>query len=176
MFSKPLAVALLAVGCVTAAAGGAYVAVRQNAEPAAPTMGPAAAVPEAPAVRPVAETEAIVAPVEAAATAIEAPKPRAAAPAPRPATTRPARERAERTTPRRPSSPASEHRAASSGRAAETAASAKVEPPPAAPAVDRSDRPGLRTDRDDLVFARPRPQWLGARSVDGCIHQAAETI
>ena len=31
MFSRPLAFLLLALGCVTAAAGGAYVATRQNA-------------------------------------------------------------------------------------------------------------------------------------------------
>ena len=68
MFSRPLAFVLLALGCVTAAAGGAYVATRHNsAEPAtavaaappsaavAPTGG---AVP--PAAQPVAETEATV--------------------------------------------------------------------------------------------------------------------
>ena len=34
MFSKPFAVVALAIACVTAAAGGAYVAIRQNQEPA----------------------------------------------------------------------------------------------------------------------------------------------
>jgi type IV secretory pathway VirB10-like protein len=68
MFSKPLALLLLALGCVTAAAGGAYVATRQNAvesEPAhavAPAPSATAATPEpvTPAPQPVAETEAPV--------------------------------------------------------------------------------------------------------------------
>ena len=34
MFSKPFAVVALTIACVTAAAGGAYVAIRQNHEPA----------------------------------------------------------------------------------------------------------------------------------------------
>jgi type IV secretory pathway VirB10-like protein len=67
MFSKPLAFALLAVGCLTAAAAGAYVATRHNtadvaAVPAAAST-PAASAPAATAdPRPVAETEAAVSP------------------------------------------------------------------------------------------------------------------
>jgi hypothetical protein len=58
MSSRILA-GVLAAGCVTAAAGGAYLAVRQNA--AAPVPVAAAPVaPTEPAARPVAETEAIV--------------------------------------------------------------------------------------------------------------------
>ena len=68
MFSRPLAFVLLALGCVTAAAGGAYVATRQNAapaatispDPAAPAVAPATASATAPAAQPVAETEAAV--------------------------------------------------------------------------------------------------------------------
>lgn len=69
MFSRPLAFVLLALGCVTAAAGGAYVATRHNsAVPAAATavvappiapVAPAAASAQA-ASEPVAETEAAV--------------------------------------------------------------------------------------------------------------------
>ncbi|HSC27528.1 MAG TPA: hypothetical protein VLD67_09650 [Vicinamibacterales bacterium] len=75
MISRPLVLGLLAAGCVTAAAGGAYVAVRQNAaELAAP---PAAAAPQAAATpSPVAETEAIVdasPAVVPASTALQAP-------------------------------------------------------------------------------------------------------
>ena len=72
MSSRVLA-GILAAGCVTAAAGGAYVAVRQNAAPvpvaAAPATptDPPAFTPE-PAARPVSETEAVVA-------APEVPKP-----------------------------------------------------------------------------------------------------
>jgi len=63
MHSKLFAAGLLVAGCVTAAAGGAYLAVRHNAgpgpaaisEPAPATVPPAAAAPS-----PVAETEAEV--------------------------------------------------------------------------------------------------------------------
>ena len=73
MFSKPLAVALLAVACITAAAGGAYVAVRQNAPaPVADTGQPAEA---APATAGVPETEAVVAPPAAPAPVLETPRP-----------------------------------------------------------------------------------------------------
>lgn len=58
MIPKSLVLGLLAVGCVAAAAGGAYVAVRQNATPA-----PTAAVgPVLLSGQPVAETEAVVTP------------------------------------------------------------------------------------------------------------------
>ena len=78
MFSKPFAAGLLAIACVTAAAGGAYVAVRQNAPP----RETASAAPSAPAVQ---ETEAVVAPdtpapvlstPPAAAGLVEEPRPR----------------------------------------------------------------------------------------------------
>ncbi|MBA2257497.1 MAG: hypothetical protein H0W18_01240 [Acidobacteria bacterium] len=58
MIPKSLVLGLLAVGCVAAAAGGAYVAVRQNATPA-----PTAAVgPVLSSGQPVAETDAVVTP------------------------------------------------------------------------------------------------------------------
>ena len=88
MFSKPLAFGLLALGCLTAAAGGAYVATRHNASEAA---RPAAAVaapyqaeqPAAAPAQPVAETEAAVAPSKT-----DSPAPAAdAAPAPNVAVT-----------------------------------------------------------------------------------------
>ena len=61
MFSKSLVIGALAAGCVAAAAGGAYVAVRHNAElvpVAAATPASAALDPAGP--QPVAETEAVV--------------------------------------------------------------------------------------------------------------------
>jgi type IV secretory pathway VirB10-like protein len=61
MFSKSLAVGAFAAGCVAAAAGGAYVAVRQN--PTAVPVEATAPVSQAPAPvgpQPVAETEAVV--------------------------------------------------------------------------------------------------------------------
>jgi hypothetical protein len=69
MFSKPLAFVLLALACLTAAAGGAYFAARHNesdaavAAQAAPAKTPdtvQAGIPVTPAPQPVAETEAAV--------------------------------------------------------------------------------------------------------------------
>jgi len=75
MNPKPLVLGLLVVGCVTAAAGGAYMAVRQNdAERAV-----AQPVPAATAAKPVAETEAVVTPPSTSPSvttpAVEADKP-----------------------------------------------------------------------------------------------------
>lgn len=87
MFSKPLAFGLLALGCVTAAAGGAYLATRHNTAdvttpaPAAAATAPAASA-VAPASQPVAETEALVA--EKAPTAPPTPE-KATAPSSEPA-------------------------------------------------------------------------------------------
>jgi len=93
--SRPLTAALLVAGCITAAAGGSYVAVRQNAlapvaeaAPARPGAGeaapgtaaaPANTLPHAPAHAPAQGT----APVEETEGVIEAPKPSPTAPAPR---------------------------------------------------------------------------------------------
>jgi hypothetical protein len=71
MFSRPLAFVLLALGCLTAAAGGAYIATRHNTTDAvnavaAPTPSvpqvpaTAASDPATPTAQPVAETEAAV--------------------------------------------------------------------------------------------------------------------
>lgn len=63
MFSRPLAFILLALGCVTAAAGGAYVANRHNTAEVAVEAAPvpaAAAVSPSTTPAPVAETEAAV--------------------------------------------------------------------------------------------------------------------
>ena len=85
MFSRPLAFILLALGCVTAAAGGAYVATRQNAvesvpaatvEAAVPAPSAATGTPAVPVPQPVAETEATVSNAKPAERpAIEAERP-----------------------------------------------------------------------------------------------------
>jgi type IV secretory pathway VirB10-like protein len=68
MISRPVLIGLLAAACVTAAAGGAFVAVRQNAtERSAADVQASAPVVAAPAAQPataqpVAETEAVVTP------------------------------------------------------------------------------------------------------------------
>ena len=82
MFSRPLAFVLLALGCVTAAAGGAYVATRHNATEtvttaALPASGPQTVASQAeahPATRPVAETEAAVTAAKADPAPAPAPK------------------------------------------------------------------------------------------------------
>lgn len=91
MSSRVLA-GILAAGCVTAAAGGAYVAVRQNAGPVPVATAPAEAPAPAPepAARPVAETEAVIAPLVLPKPS--APAPEAARPPARKASVSPARE------------------------------------------------------------------------------------
>ena len=83
MFSRPLAFVLLALGCVTAAAGGAYVATRHNAadtvargaaSPAATAPAAAAPAPAAASAQPVAETEAAVSAEKAAPATAERPE------------------------------------------------------------------------------------------------------
>ena len=71
MFSKPLAFGLLALGSLTAAAGGAYVATRHNAAEVQVVSEPttAASTPTAAKEQGVPETEATVSPGAAAATA-----------------------------------------------------------------------------------------------------------
>ena len=83
MFSKPLAFGLLALGCVTAAAGGAYVATRHNAAefqapaPLPAASAPSASVPSKPADQGVSETEAAVTPPSTDAAKQEVPAARA---------------------------------------------------------------------------------------------------
>jgi len=66
MFSRTLGAVLLAAGCVTAGAAGAYVATRQGNEAKVqlPAEQGAPSVPASPSVQPVAETEAVVRPAE----------------------------------------------------------------------------------------------------------------
>ena len=108
MFSRPLAFVLLALGCVTAAAGGAYVANRHNTAEVAVSTEAAPAVATAPGTptgdtgqTPVAETEAAVSGATSnppatlkaekaeAAPAIVARRPEAAAPKSAPFSRRP---------------------------------------------------------------------------------------
>ena len=87
MFSNRLAFTALAVASITAAAGGAFLATRQNVATEKPaTIETPAAAPVEASAKPVQETEAVVSPapaaVPAAAPAPVAPKP-ASVPAPR---------------------------------------------------------------------------------------------
>jgi type IV secretory pathway VirB10-like protein len=72
MITKPLVAGLLAAGCLSAAAGAAYVAVRQNAadSAAATSAPPALSAHDTPAV---AESEGVVVPLSEPATPLVAP-------------------------------------------------------------------------------------------------------
>jgi type IV secretory pathway VirB10-like protein len=72
MISKPVVLGLMAAASVTAAAGGAYVAVRHNAASPSVTAAPAPASAPTPAA-PVAESEAVVAPPKVVEPEIAAP-------------------------------------------------------------------------------------------------------
>ena len=129
MLSKPLAIGLLSIACVTAAAGGAYVAVRQN-QPAVAPLDAAALPAEQAAVQPqaVQETEAVVTPAAAAPQADLVEEPAVEAPRPRLAPAQPAVRRA---------------------------AAPRVRTGPA-PRVDASDRPGpVREARPAAPVAAP---------------------
>ena len=101
MISRPLAVALLAAGCLTAAAAGSYVAGRQSAVPAVVVQPPAEAAPA----QPVSETEAVVEPT------VKKPAADAVAPAPAFVPVEPPAEPNPRTTAPRRSAPAIARRA-----------------------------------------------------------------
>src|SRR5262245_8726664 len=95
MFSNRLAFTALAVACVTAAAGGAFMATRQNGATEKPAAIELPAAPVEASAKPVQETEAVVPPAPPAATA----------PAPAPAPSKPApRKREEVRQPARPAS------------------------------------------------------------------------
>jgi hypothetical protein len=187
MNTRILAV-LLATGCVTAAAGGAYLAVRQNgavtrsADTNAAPNAPAAA-PAAPAAKPVNETEAVVEPQASPAATPSAtpdaatkPEPKvnpAPAPAPAAAESKPARvpraepargpaaPRAPAPTPRVEPAPAPAHPAApvNATPAAETQAAAPA-PEPAPERVPEPREPRARQVQFDEVVL-PASSVLG---------------
>jgi hypothetical protein len=121
MIAKPLVLGLLAAACVTAAAAGAYVAVRSNE--ALPVQTQA----QPPAQAPVAETEALVTP--AASPGAEA-EPRPTAPAATPKPEPVLREGVERS--RTATTPADS--SASRRPASPTTSPRRQNPPPAKPA------------------------------------------
>ena len=154
MNTRILAV-LLATGCVTAAAGGAYLAVRQNGDPAPPAVTTAApteptAAPTTPAAKPVNETEAVIdTPAAPAARPEAAAKPEAkASPAPAPA--------APDTRPAKPSRPEPSRAAAPPAAPAPTQ---RPEPAPAPATAPAHPAPPVNTaPAVDTQAAAPAPE------------------
>jgi hypothetical protein len=176
MSSRVLA-GLLVAGCLTAAGGGAYVAVRQNAPASVtPSPSPAAAAPAPtdPAMRPVSETEAVVgspAPQPQPAAAPSVPAVPAAAPAPRTETPRTASAPARREPARPLPSPRRDQPAATAAQPAPSpapvdrpAAASVPSPQPAEPVLETPRAP-------EPPPAPPAPQFqevvLPAASVIG---------
>lgn len=175
MFSRPLAFVLLALGCVTAAAGGAYVATRHNsADPAMATSvaaTPAAAFPPAaasaqPASQPVAETEAAV-------TATAEREPAAAERVERPIVTNPPAARrpeaARRPAPRsaRNEAPAPQRTVPMTPPAAQPEPQAPVQAPPPQPAPEPPKAP---------VQAAPPPEERRVPQFEEVILPASSVI
>lgn len=153
--SSRILVAILAAGCVTAAAGGAYIAVRQNAPvPAVATPTPAAPLPAGPATKPVSETEALVdrTPVTPKA---EAPAPeRRVAPVPATPELKPSR-------PTRPDPV----RSPEPRRAAPAPSRAEAPVTPSRPATSMS-QPAERTSAETVTAARPEAPAESTSSVE----------
>ncbi len=180
MISRPLAVGLLAAGCLTAAAGGAYVAVRSNAgdTPRATQSAAAPAAVGSQPMQPVSETEGVVAPGS------QAPVPVPAA-APAPAAERPSAE------------PAARPRASEGQRRADaprntrppSAAAARTQPvpgtsaQPAAPAdrqtgIDQNaGAPGLPAEASPVEPARaPEPPPAPVKQYEELVVPASSVI
>jgi len=131
MFSRPLAFLLLALACITAAAGGAYVATRRTpsdvpaAASAAATTSSASPKAASPVAQPVTETEAPVSASKPDAAPEPAAKAEAAAPAARHAEM-----------PAKTEMPAKK---STSARAEHYAPAGRPAPPPPSPAVAQPD-------------------------------------
>jgi len=147
MFSRPLAFLLLALACITAAAGGAYVATRRTGPDvpvATATAAPApaaASTKAASASQPVTETEAPVSTAKPTAPAVEA-APKAEPPA---APTR----RADSASKKSATSARTAHSAVPAGRAAPStgnATAAQTQPPPAPVATPTAPEPVAPVD------------------------------
>jgi hypothetical protein len=152
MISKPIVLGLLAAGCVTAAAGGAYVAVRHNSADSTVTV----AVSPAASRQGVAESEAVVTPADRAAA-----KPHdAAAAAParvgEPARPAPRKETPKATTTPSPAAANTTRRPADPAPAPPMAVEKPRETSPAAPAPLPSVQPEQPAIDPPVVPARPQ--------------------
>lgn len=147
MFSNRLAFIALAVACVTAAAGGAFMATRQNGATEKPAAIETPAAPVEAASKPVQETEAVVSPAPVAVAPAPAPAPAkpASAPAPRKREeprppTRAASKPAETTTARNAPLPTLDRGWPSTPAQTQTSSAPSVEQVPPVPATPVDDR------------------------------------
>jgi hypothetical protein len=141
MFSNRLAFTALAVACITAAAGGAFMATRQNAATEKPAAIEMPAAPVEASAKPVQETEAIVSPAPSAAAAPAPAKP-AAAPRKREEVRQPARpaaKPAETATARNTQLPTLERGWPSTSAPTQTPSAPAVEQAPPVPATPIED-------------------------------------
>ena len=191
MFSKSLAVGVLALGCVVAAASGAYLAIRHNAaDPQATVTSPGdPSAQPADAARPVAETEAVVSdPAQkatdqpAATEATAAPEHRASVPAESPKT---AAVKVERETPRVAEAPRARPSAATTATPASRASHPPAPEPAAAPVQphERRDTPEASTPaapapptRSEVAEVAPRPETPPAPQFDELVVPASSVI
>jgi hypothetical protein len=127
MISKSVAVGLVAAGCMTAAGGGAYVAVRHNDVARAETAAIQPAPAPTPTPAPVSETEAVVAPAAPATPPRTVTEPEVAAP----------REKAQRVVARKADPPRAERESV-----APPVSSRSSQP---VPAHDPAPRPSARS-------------------------------
>jgi len=187
MFSRPLAFLLLALGCLTAAGGGAYLATRRTAP--APVSQASTAVPAAaagtsaaPAAQPVAETEAAVTSPSAEAPADDAKAPVVPA-EPSPSVRPPVRAAA---------APKARETAAAPKRPVETSRTARTSAPPpprtgpanggSAPGVEPAPQPAPATPApvapvpEPARPIEPRPELPRAPQFEDVILPAASVI
>lgn len=140
MITKPLVAGLLAAGCLGAAAGGAYVALRQNAADLAVAAAVSTARP-APAAPVVAESEAVVAP-QPEATPLVAPA-------------------AEPAVPKRAPGPELERAAAAPAPARTRRSDAPAPRPASGHEPRRGDDPAPVSRPAPNGTGRPAPEWAG---------------
>ena len=183
MFSKSLAVGVLAVGCVAAAASGAYLAVRHNAaDPQAVVATPAApAVQSEETARPVAETEAVVTsdaqkPAQPTETAAMPPERSAPAPAEAKKSAVKVEHEIEASRPRQPSTPAPASRANRQPPAASEQA-APVQPRERREVTEvAAPAPAPPSTRSEIAEVAPRPETPPPPQVDELVVPASSVI
>ncbi|MBY0497666.1 MAG: hypothetical protein K2Y23_25955 [Cyanobacteria bacterium] len=162
-FNK-LVFAGVAVGCLAAAAGGSYLAVRQNQSAAAITSeqsGPASSAPVAPAApaAPVTESEGVIAPDQVKPARPDAPSAPAARPSPR-IVNAPSRRAEARSAPAAPPRPSTRDTVRETSTIARSGEAPEPAPPAAAPSTSGSmweTRPSVQPSVPEYKEPEPPP-------------------